>query len=283
VNLAKGNSFRTKSLPERIADSLPTGGAIGRLRRRLRPLVDLWLDQRRGGLRAELPGGEVVIVSPAFRHMTWNDEEYAAFRAAVAPGDVILEAGANVGSYTVLFGQWSGPQGRVYAFEPDPVAFAGLRRHVTLNGLGDRVNLLPVAVIDREVERVRFAVAKSSGVSRLAHADDGPHVPVLEVRGTSIDQFCREQQIQPRVIKIDVEGAELDALRGARATIAAAGRGLHLFVEMHPGRWRALGLSADDLRRECEVQGLVAERLDGSDRGLWTIEGVSVRLRPVRT
>ena len=80
----------------------------------------------------------------------------------------------------------------------------------------------------------------------------------------SIDQFCAERGLAPRVIKIDVEGAELAVLRGARSTIAAAGPGLQLFVEMHPHLWPALGISADDVRRECEAQGLVAERLDGS-------------------
>ncbi len=55
-----------------------------------------------------LPGGEVVLVAPAFRHITWNPDEYAAFRAAVEPADVVLEAGRNVGAYTMLFAQWAG-------------------------------------------------------------------------------------------------------------------------------------------------------------------------------
>ena len=61
-----------------------------------------------------------MFVAPEFRHLTWNPEEYTAFRAAVRPGGVVLEAGANVGAYTMLFAQWVGPAGRVFAFEPDP-------------------------------------------------------------------------------------------------------------------------------------------------------------------
>jgi hypothetical protein len=49
---------------------------------------------------------------------------------------------------------------------------------------------------------------------------------------------------------------------------------------MHPHLWAALGISADDVRRECEAQNLVAERLDGSrDPDLWQTEGVCLRLR----
>ena len=52
-------------------------------------------------------------MAPAFRHITWNPDEYTAFRASVRAGDVVLEAGANVGAYTMLFAQWAGPAGRV--------------------------------------------------------------------------------------------------------------------------------------------------------------------------
>ena len=72
------------------------------------------------GSAVDAPRGRVVLVAAEFRHITWNPEEYAAFRAAVRPGDVVLEAGANVGAYTMLFAQWVGPAGRVFAFEPDP-------------------------------------------------------------------------------------------------------------------------------------------------------------------
>ena len=49
---------------------------------------------------------------------------------------------------------------------------------------------------------------------------------------------------------------------------------------MHPHLWTALGIAADEVRRECEAQGLAAERLDGSRENLWQTEGVCLRLRP---
>lgn len=227
-----------------------------------------------------LPGGEVVLVSPSSRHITWNPDEYDAFRSAVRPGDVVLEAGSNVGAYTMLFGQWVGASGRVFAFEPDPSALAGLERHIALNGLGDRVTAVRAAIAADGADRLRFALFESSGISRLATDREQPGTRIEEIDAVSIDRFCGDRGVSPSVIKIDVEGAELAALRGARTTIARAGRSLQLFVEMHPQLWPGVGISADDIQRECQRQGLVAEKLDGSRDGLWTIEGVCLRLRP---
>ena len=277
---SRGDSFRTKTLPERLAEALPSGGVLGSLRQRLKPLFNRWLARHDEGFRSVLPGGEVVMVAPAFRHITWNREEYQAFRAAVTPGSTILEAGSNVGAYTVLFGQWVGASGRVFAFEPDPSAFDGLRRHVELNQLGDRVTPVAAAISDGHEKSLRLVLGESSGISRMAHSDDGSASNVTEVPALSIDAFCTERRLTPNVIKIDVEGAELAALRGARKTIAAAGSRLQLFVEMHPALWPALGYGASDVERECREQGLIVEHLDGTREGVWTTEGICLRLRP---
>jgi FkbM family methyltransferase len=274
-------NFRTRSFAERLARAIPSGGALAPIRRRLKPYFDRWLAGSEGALRSVLPGGEVILAAPAFRHMSWNAEEYAAFREAVKPGATILEAGTNVGAYTVLFAQWIGAAGRVYAFEPDPDAFDGLQQHLALNHVADRVTPVQAAISDSDGE-LRFATFGSSGISRIAAAGDDAGAEIRSVRARSIDSFCANERVTPTVIKIDVEGAERAALRGARATIARAGQALHLFVEMHPGLWPGLGMTADDVRAECDAQRLVAERLDGSTDNLWRTEGVCLRLRPER-
>ena len=285
MSRSSGDSFRVRTLSERIVAALPAGGRFSALRRRLKPLFAKWLVRGGGDLQSVLPGGEVVLVAPEYRHMTWNRDEYNAFRGAVRAGDVVLEAGANVGAYTMLFAQWAGAAGRVFAFEPDPIAYTGLLRHIALNGMIDRVTPVAAAVADGRAANLRFAIGDSSGVSRLVHAgeDDAANpTKTCDVRAMSIDQFCAEHRVTPRVIKVDVEGAELAALRGARSTIAAAGPDLQLFVEMHPHLWSRLGVSVDDVRGECQAQGLVAEALDGCGEDVWQTEGVCLRLRPRR-
>lgn len=282
MSRSAGDNFRVRTLSERIVAALPAGGRFGVLRRRLKPLFAKWLAPGGASLQSVLPGGEVVLVAPEYRHMTWNRDEYSAFRAAVEAGDVVLDAGANVGAYTMLFAQWAGASGRVFAFEPDPIAYAGLQKHIALNGMIDRVTPVAAAVADGRAMNLRLALGDSSGISRLVQPGEDDAVSptrTRDVSAVSIDQFCAEHRLTPSVIKIDVEGAELAALRGARSTIAGAGPDLQLFVEMHPHLWPRLGLSVDDLRGECEAQGLVAEALDGRGEDVWQTEGVCLRLR----
>ena len=277
-----GDAFRRRSLSERIAAALPASGGVAPVRRWLKPLFAKWLTPAGGGLQSILPHGEAVLVSPAFRHVTWNPDEYAAFRAAVRPGDIVLEAGANVGAYTMLFAQWVGPLGHVFAFEPDPHAYAGLQAHIALNGVADRVSPIAAAVADGREPRLRLAIGESSGVSRIVRRADRT-AAATEVDAVSIDCFCRQRRIVPQVIKIDVEGVELAALAGARATIAAAGPELQLFVEMHPHLWPELQITSADVIHECESQGLLAETIDGRrDTNVWAAEGICLRLRTVR-
>jgi FkbM family methyltransferase len=283
MNHPPAHSFRTKTVAERIAEAVPSGGAFDRVRRLFKPLFQQLLGRRNGGLRSVLPGGEVLQVSPAFRHVTWNCDEYEAFRAAVRAGDVVLEAGANVGAYTMLFARWTGDGGHVFAFEPDPMAYRGLQQHLSLNGLADRVTAVAAAIGDETTTHLRFALFESSGISRMARERDEPGATIEDVPAWSIDRFCAARGIAPTVIKIDVEGAELAALRGARATIAAAGPRLQLFVEMHPQLWPGFGITAGDVEAECRAQGLVVERLDGGTKDLWTVEGVCLRLCPTTT
>ena len=67
-----------------------------------------------------LPGGERIRLLPSLRQVTWNTDEYDAFRRDVRPGDVVFDVGANLGAYTMLFAQWVGPAGGCFAFEPAP-------------------------------------------------------------------------------------------------------------------------------------------------------------------
>jgi len=225
-----------------------------------------------GRLIAALPGGERVRLLAAHRQMCWNPVEYDAFRADVRRGDTVLDVGANIGAYTALFAQWVGDTGRVIAFEPAPTAYAALCGMLQANGLSSRVTALQQAVSDRE-----------GSASFTAHGDDGGNrlcgpgaADAVTVATTTIDGVCQRLRLRPRLMKIDVEGAELDVLRGARATIAAADD-LRLYMEIHPRLWASFGASREALEAELQAQRLRPERLDG-DPDVWGLEGVCLRL-----
>jgi FkbM family methyltransferase len=276
IQTAEGSAYRRPSPLEAVGAAVARLVPRGAARRGLRALYHAALGRGRG-MASTLPGGETVRVLPEYRHIGWNAVEYAAFRAAAAPGGTALDVGANVGAYALLFGGWMRPGGRVYAFEPSPAAYEGLRRHVELNGLADVVRPVRAAVADAE-GTAALAGADQQGTSRLAHPEEeGTQM----VETMTIDGFCEREGIVPTLIKIDVEGWELEALRGARRTIARAGDGLALFVEMHPTVWRERGLAADAVRAELDAQGLRAVPLRPVDDP-WALEGECLRLERAR-
>jgi len=137
---------------------------------------------------------------------------------AMRPGDVI-EVGANIGTHTVPMAKALAPQGRrLVAFEPQPFIFQNLCANLALNGLRN-VRAWPFACGDRE-STVQFAMPDYSatgnfgGVSMSSEPlqETGVAVPCRKLDGI-LD--CKEISL----IKIDVEGFELHALRGAEATL----------------------------------------------------------------
>lgn len=270
-----GRNYREPSWLERMASG-SAGRAPAWLRAPLKRAYNALLAAMPGDhLTCRLPGGETIRVDPDYRHLAWNAEEYAALKQHARDGGTVLDVGANVGCYTLLFARWVGDTGHVYAFEPAAASRAGLERHLALNGLAQRVTVRPEAVSDRS-GTAPFIDAGTHGDNRLVPAatPETRSVPSL-----SIDEFCDASGISPDLIKIDIEGAELSALRGARRTIAGRGAALALFVELHPNTWPSLGVTRAAIEEELRRQHLAVEPLPGVGDP-WAVEGVCVRLRP---
>ena len=272
---APSASFRERGLLEQAVEQLAKTSLPGGARSWLKGMYHraLMAQTLGRGLRSTLPHGEVVRVHPAHRFVSWNPDEYEAFRSAVGPGVTAFDVGANVGSYSLLLGQWVGPQGKVFAFEPAPDVHAGLVDHIALNRLQGIVTPVNAAVGDRD-GLASFVTSPTKGEGRLAVASDlsPSSVPIV-----TIDAFCRARGIEPDFIKIDVEGWELSALRGARQTIRRGRGRLALFVELHPSLWPLIGVTKEEVLAELASQSLTIVPLrPGAD--VWTIEGECVRL-----
>ena len=140
-------------------------------------------------------------------------EKQAVIRRLVKPGMKVFDIGANAGFYTLAFARLVGDSGHVWAFEPLAENLQYLRRHVALNGLAN-VTVVQAAVSER-AGVASFAPAESNSMGRLA--EDGK----LDVPTVSLDKFCVEIGIDcPDLIKLDIEGGESLALKGAGCVIA---------------------------------------------------------------
>ena len=143
---------------------------------------------------------------------TYEPEAQAAFARLIREGDVVYDVGANAGFFTLLAAKLAGERGTVYAFEPFPRNVSHLRRHLQLNGVNATV--LDVALSSKS-GTARFASAAHASMGKLDTAGD------LEVHTETVDELVRTGRIlPPSFIKMDVEGAEYDVLRGAADTLS---------------------------------------------------------------
>ncbi len=221
--------------------------------RRLRPLREAVL--RAVYARRGLPrtvNGITIRVAP--EHRWYFAPQYDApvaeyFRPRVRPGSACLSIGANLGVYPLKFAHWSAPGGVVYAFEPNPNTAAALRRHVAMNGLADRVEVLERAVSDRP-GTATFHAAGVEGMSRLGEPNPGlaGRTRAIEVPVDTLDLFCRVRGVRPAALMMDVEGFEVAALAGARE-LFTAGPPPVAVVEFHPNAWGVAGTTRADLER----------------------------------
>ena len=166
--------FRRPGALERLAARIARFPIAPAARRRLRRLYHaaLTIQSRGKGLSRSLPGGEIIRVLPQYAFLTWNVDEYRAFREVIRRGAVALDVGANVGAYSMLLGQWVGTSGAVFAFEPSPQMFDALVRHTELNGLVGVVRPVCAAVGGSAIATARFVLSDSPGAGHLASGPD---------------------------------------------------------------------------------------------------------------
>ena len=172
---------------------------------------------------------------------------------AVPPGGTVLEGGAHLGFVTVHAARAAGRTGRVVVFEPNRDVLGVLGENLAANGVAGRVEVHALALGERP-HRSRFHA--SGETSSLFEAVPGAEcVEVEVVRGDDAVEGPVD------VIKLDVEGGELDALRGMERLVAGARA---LFLELNPELLERAGASREELLAWVAERGFEAEWIDES-------------------
>jgi FkbM family methyltransferase len=143
-------------------------------------------------------------------------------------GDVVVDVGAAFGFYSILASRKVKGSGRVIAIEPQPDSFEMLNRNIKLNGLTN-ITTLNYAVFSKETTLNLY-----SSYSILSERSEKNKKDFVEVNGNTLDYLLKELNGISEVnwIKIDVEGAELEVLKGAQS-IFSESKDLSILMEVH--------------------------------------------------
>ena len=176
----------------------------------------------------------------------YEPDSVALFAALLEPGMDVVDVGANFGQYTLVASGIVGSNGSVHSFEPDPETFQWLRRNVMDNGLAN-VRLNQTALFRETAQKSLFlAEAHSVGSNSLAGDFWDYAGKTVEVSCIAFDDYLRANRIaKVDLMKLDIEGAELDALRGAEGVLQHSKP--ILLLEFEEERQRAFGSSCAEL------------------------------------
>jgi len=171
-------------------------------------------------LAIEGVGDVPLFVNPADKIITpwiwsgrvWEPTETKWFVNSLRPGDVVVDVGANVGYYTVLAGLLVGDTGRVYAFEPDPVAFEILRKNVALSGLDNVV--VEQKAVSNEPGAIRLYLDEENHGDHRIYQPEGEERKFVEVEAVTLDDYFAGVEESVDFVKVDTQGAEVAILNG---------------------------------------------------------------------
>ncbi|WP_338663916.1 FkbM family methyltransferase [Pararoseomonas sp. SCSIO 73927] len=180
----------------------------------------------------------------------WEPSVTALLRAALRPGDVVIDIGANVGLHTLLAAKLIGPGGRVHAVEASPGIFRQLERNLAANGVTNvRAYNVAATAVAGPVPVFLHDDTNLGGttiVAEEAARNGARHEAVVE--GRPLAQIVPADEIAAaRLIKIDVEGAEWMVLQGMREVLPRLRADAEVLVEVRPAALEETGGSLEAL------------------------------------
>jgi FkbM family methyltransferase len=208
----------------------------------------------RAPLRLIPPGTVVPILQGALRGKKWivgsatngcwlGSYEYAkqkALQRELKAGQVVYDVGANVGFYSLLASVLVGETGHVYSFEPFPENVRQLKKHLEMNHI-QNCTVVDAAVSSADGDAI-FDPSEDRCTGHLAASGS------LHVRTLALDGLLFRNEIRPpNLMKIDIEGAEFECLRGASGVIqdsrpiiflATHGREVHIACSELLEKWK---------------------------------------------
>ncbi len=165
---------------------------------------------------------------------------------------VVFDVGAHIGLYALAASRLVAPGGKIYAFEPSFANGRYLQRHCDYNHFAN-IEIVPHLLGRSAGRTVIFYESGDVDAMNAVVPRTGQHYRKVLKKEMSLDAFCRENQVYPEVMKMDVEGAECDVLAGAQQMLKEH----HpvIILSVHPSRLVQLGESTEALYKTLQDLG----------------------------
>jgi FkbM family methyltransferase len=226
--------------------------------------LEEWLLRRSGVERARIFGYEMsldlsdVIQRDIYAGM-YEPFETRWLKSAIGPGMTVVDVGANAGYYTWLAAHLVGSTRRVVAFEPGPYAFECLQRVIQENGVRN-VICNQIALSESPGTRTLYIPRPSEGNYNPSLSPYLPDMSAIEIVADRLDDVLDRLQIgRVDLMKVDVEGHELEVFRGAARSIRQ-NRIASVLCEFNEGYQEEAGSSCTELEQWLTAQGFVVSK-----------------------
>lgn len=160
---------------------------------------------------------DTSIASSILTNGNYEKETFNEIRNSLFNGDVFIDGGANIGFYSILSSKFVGPKGKVISFEPTSTCYNYLLKNIKIN---KKKNIFPIKkAISNKNSTVFFNISENSEENSIVK-NSNKKDNIVKIKATSIDSYCKNKKIKKvDLIKLDIEGQELQALKGSRETI----------------------------------------------------------------
>lgn len=192
-------------------------------------------------------------IAPWYQENLWEPPVQIVLRDLCKPGDIVFDVGANFAGLTTVMSRMVGPKGIVCAFEASPRIVDKTQRNLVLSC--NNVQLFHNAVYSTSHETVKIYLGSHLNDSIYSENGEGS---AYEVETIALDDFIEQTKLVPNLLKMDIEGAEFDALQGLEKTLISAKPHLILETQRDDTRCldflRNLGYIAIDVNTYREVK-----------------------------
>lgn len=152
-------------------------------------------------------------------------------REEIHEGDIVIDVGANIGYYTLIFAQLVGSSGKVFAFEPEPKNFEILKKNIEINNYQNIV--AEQKIVSDKSGIVKLFIAEHGIVGHRINQQKSSQ-KFIEVESIILDNYIKKLNLDNKInfIKIDVEGSEPKVLEGAKEIMQKSNQ-LKIFTEFN--------------------------------------------------